>query len=245
MSITVNADDFGISAQVNEAIAQSFENGLINRTTLMANMPYAQEAMKLAYDKGFADKVGIHINLTAGKPISNSISTNRVMCDEDGKFTADFARNMKTRFVLDAKTREEVDVELRAQLDEYKRLKGTMWHVDSHHHVHTDPSIWLILKNVLRDYPVTSVRLGRNMYRGGNVLMHVFKFFLNSSINRINKPSKRYFGSADDFDSYTKGMKKKELEDFIRKNDIEIMVHPMFDDNGNLTDSLNEFKKNI
>ena len=41
MSVIVNADDFGISEEVNNAIKLAFERGLIQRTTLMVNMPYA------------------------------------------------------------------------------------------------------------------------------------------------------------------------------------------------------------
>jgi predicted glycoside hydrolase/deacetylase ChbG (UPF0249 family) len=37
--IIVNADDFGMSAEVNRAIVEAFENNVISSTTLMANMP--------------------------------------------------------------------------------------------------------------------------------------------------------------------------------------------------------------
>lgn len=237
MGIIVNADDFGIDPRINEAIAQAFKREIINRTTLMVNMPYAKEAMELAKKEGFLDKVGIHLNLTAGKPLDEQMASDKIMCSEEGEYTANFARNLKQRFFLPKATSNNVEREIKAQFEEYKKLGGVLWHVDSHHHVHTDPSIWRTLKKVSKDYPVSSVRLGRNMYRGGNPLMKVFKVWLNSSIRKLNKCERDYFGSANDFKEYTKNMDEKQLAEFVDKYDIEVMIHPMFNELNELTDS--------
>ncbi len=231
MAIIVNADDFGMSREVNEAIADAFERGLIDRTTLLVNMPMAEDAMQMAAEKGFGDRVGIHLNLTAGRPLTHEMSTDPVMCNAAGEYTADFARNMHTRFYLPRETRRNVDRELRAQLDMFGKLGGNLWHVDSHHHVHTDPSVWLILKKILPSYPVVSVRLGRNMYRGKNPLMHLYKFMLNMSIKRFCKQKPSYFGSARDYADYV----EKSADLFGRFN-VEVMVHPVYDGRGNLCD---------
>ena len=39
--VIINADDFGYSSQVNEAVAECFRTGVINRTTIMVNMSAA------------------------------------------------------------------------------------------------------------------------------------------------------------------------------------------------------------
>lgn len=235
MALIVNADDFGLSKNVNSAIVRSFEEKLIDRTTLMVNMPYAQDAMELARASGFSDKVGLHLNLTSGRPLTEGLAKDRIMCGDDGAFTADFARDMKLRFHLPSDTAKRTEEEIRAQLDRYADLGGTLWHVDSHHHVHTDPSIWKILKKVFKDYPVTSVRLSRNMYRGGNCLMRIYKKMLNASIRRYCKGHPAYFGSAYDLAGYFPDPHKASSE-----SDIEVMVHPVFDDNGELCDIYEE-----
>ncbi len=231
MAIIVNADDFGISENVNTAITEAFKKGLIDRTTLMVNMPFAEDAMEIAKEEGFDAKVGLHINLTSGIPITREMAADRVMCDSNGEFTADFARNLKTRFFLPKKTRENVEKEIRAQLDRYRALGGTLWHVDSHHYVHTDPSVWIILRRVLKDYPITSVRLGRNMYVGGNPLLHIYKIILNSSVRSFCKGNPCYFGSAQDYREYI-----QKLPECGPEAETEIMVHPVYDDNGCLCD---------
>ena len=195
-------------------------------------MPSAAQAMALAKEKGFIDKVGIHLNLTSGIPLTQQILHDPVMCDPRTGFTADFARDMKTRFYLPKKTRDNVEAEIRAQFEEYRKLGGTLWHVDSHHHVHTDPSIWRVLKKVMKDYPVTSVRIGRNMYTGGNPLMHIYKALLNASIKKsASGRCDDYFGSAADHAEYMRSHPER-----LKNARIEIMVHPVFDDDGRLAD---------
>ena len=46
--LIVNADDFGISHEVNEAISLCFMKGYINQTTIMVNMPFFCEAIEMA-----------------------------------------------------------------------------------------------------------------------------------------------------------------------------------------------------
>ena len=230
MAIIVNADDFGMNETVNKAICLAFEEGLIDRTTLMANMPAAKEAMEIAIDKGFIDRVGIHLNLTSGMPLTKGILSDPLMCGEGG-FTGDFARSMKTRFYLPKRSRALVEEEIRAQFDAFRKFGGRLWHIDSHHHVHTDPSIWMILKRVMKDYPIVSVRLGRNMFRGGSLANHAYKAILNSSIRRYCKDRPRYFGSASDYRDFF-GQGKGDPDE----GPTEIMVHPVFTPDGKLMD---------
>lgn len=230
MPIIVNADDFGKSEDVNRAICEAFEKKLIHRTTLMANMPYAQEAMELAARKGFLDRVGIHLNLTEGHPLTKSMANNREMCDESGRFTADFHRNTKKRFFLCNKTKKDIKEELDAQFSKYKELGGVLFHVDSHHHVHTDASVLSCLEPLLANYNVKSIRLGRNLYKGGNPLMRLYKKWLNRRLGKYEKCC-RYFGRVEDYEEYNPS------KGFVKENVIEIMVHPMYSENGELIDT--------
>ena len=76
MGIVRNADDFGKSTEINNAILTCFKDGLIDRTTIMVNMPGADEAAELAREEGFFDKVGLHLNLTEGEPLTDEIKQN-------------------------------------------------------------------------------------------------------------------------------------------------------------------------
>ena len=83
----VNADDFGLSPRVNEAIVRAFDEGLISSTTVMANMPAFAEASAIARDRGLLDHVGAHLVLTEGEPLTDTMRHCRRFCDADGRFT--------------------------------------------------------------------------------------------------------------------------------------------------------------
>jgi len=230
MPLIINADDFGKDHETNMAICEAFAKGLINRTTLMANMDAAPEAMKLAKEQGFIDKVGVHLNLTQGHPLTEAMANNPEMCNEKGEFTADFHRNTFKRFFLSRGTRKNIENELDAQLTRFCELGGVLKHIDSHHHVHTDVSVYRAIRPLVKKHGIDSVRLGRNLYKGGNSLMRLYKRMLNKSFNKINATHKDFFGSVADFENFNAD------GEFVKANNIEIMVHPMYVE-GVLTDT--------
>ena len=54
----INADDFGYSDSVNAAVAECFDRGLVNRTTIMVNMPCCEAAAETAKEHGFLIRWG-------------------------------------------------------------------------------------------------------------------------------------------------------------------------------------------
>ena len=103
--LIINADDFGISHEVNEAITLCFNKNYINQTTIMVNMPYVDEAVELSKDNGFSDRVGLHLNLVEGKPLTERIR-DTIFCDEHGMFISRIMKTPKYRMRLDKKTSE-------------------------------------------------------------------------------------------------------------------------------------------
>lgn len=70
--IIVNADDFGCDAATNGRIIDCFEQGLISSATVMANMPCFNEIMQWWESQEKKPKLGIHLNLDEGKPVSTA-----------------------------------------------------------------------------------------------------------------------------------------------------------------------------
>jgi predicted glycoside hydrolase/deacetylase ChbG (UPF0249 family) len=68
--LIVNADDFSVSAEANRGILHAHHHGIVSSTTVMVNFPDAapglQQALATAPDLG----IGLHLNLTAGRPVS-------------------------------------------------------------------------------------------------------------------------------------------------------------------------------
>ncbi len=233
MGLIVNADDFGRSESVNRAICEAFEKGRVNSTTLMANMPAAKEAYELAKKGGFADKVGIHLNITEGMPISSGIRNNPLICGYDGSFNQAFYHNTKYRLYMDRQSIDQIRDEFDAQIRRFLSLGFTNMHIDSHHHVHTNYPVFTALKELGTKYDLDYIRLSRNLYKGGSLPNRIYKSFFNARVKKLAGSTSDLFGSYKDFISYP----REELKALINSKTIEIMIHPMYGEDRALMDT--------
>lgn len=239
MSMIINADDFGKTEEVNQAICECFRLNYIDRTTLMVNMPYADDAMKLAKEQGLMERVGIHLNLTAGKPLTESISKNPLFCNEQGEFHAGFHRSMKSRLWMSPNDVQQIREELEAQIQKYLSYGCTLKHVDSHHHVHTDLPVLKALEPLLKKYEFCSIRIGRNLFlkEYTQVFNILYKHYYNGRLKKTGLSLTEYFGSANDLRSYVRRLRLN-MKQFAKRHQIEVMIHPMYDADGALVDTV-------
>lgn len=229
----INADDFGYSESVNRAIADCFEKKLINRTTVMVNMPYAEEAKRIAFEKGFEKSVGLHINLTEGKALSRECAKSE-LCDENGYFKGVFHIPFKSRLYLKPGIRRAVYAECEAQIKKFEEMGFTLKHADSHNYTHSYFSVYYVVRKLLKKYNFTSARISRNV--SGErfslpfaVYKEIFNFLIkNLRVNGKKIKTTKFFGSWQDFEEYKDKGKIG--------NDMEIMSHPDYKD-GILTDN--------
>ena len=63
--LIVNADDFGFTSDVNEGIVEAHTHGILTATTLMANGPAFEDAVRLAKAHPSLD-IGCHLVLVGG-----------------------------------------------------------------------------------------------------------------------------------------------------------------------------------
>ena len=73
MKIILNADDFGMTHEANLGIEKAMQEGYCSQTSVVANTNYFDEAVEIAQKHGFMDKVGLHINLFDGTPLTGGI----------------------------------------------------------------------------------------------------------------------------------------------------------------------------
>ncbi len=169
--IIVNAEDFGMSAGTNRAIVEAFENNVISSATLMTNMPGFDEACELAHRHRLLGKIGLHLNLTSGYPLSAAIRRCPRLCDDTGMF-----RSRRTRFRLSNEKRAAVETEIttqvRACLD--RGLHPT--HLDFHHRVHTGWAIGTAAITIARRYGKRAIRLSRNCGPRIDLVRGCYKF---------------------------------------------------------------------
>ena len=229
----INADDFGYSESVNRAICKCFEDGTINRTTILVNMPSSEEALSLARENGFFESVGLHINLTEGKALSEECRKSP-LCDENGFLKGEFHVPFKARLFLPKAIRKAIRAEVEAQMKKFVEMGFPLRHADSHNYTHSYLSVYGETKKLFKKYGFTSTRISRNVSADKFSLpFALYKSFFNYLIKNLKVNGKKistteYFGSVQDYI----GVNNKETI----KYDIELMTHPDYID-GVLTDN--------
>lgn len=224
----VNADDFGYDMTINKAILGSFRGSLISRTSLLVNMPGFEYAVQMTRTYPYlSGKVGLHLNLTEGYPLSTAIRSCPRFCDGSGQF---IYKRQKPLFFLSPKERKAVYQEMKAQIEKAIRAGIRPSHLDSHHHVHTEWAILKLLIRLSKEYDVSNIRMARNMGRQRRHLFMAYKSFFNNYLKHY--PGiivTDYFGDVDDFSLLMKERQPK-------NKSIEIMVHPTFNERQELVD---------
>lgn len=134
--LIVNADDFGLSRGINDAIFAAHTDGILTSASLMANQPASEHAVELLHKMPHLG-VGVHLNLTSGTPVLSPREVPSLVGD-DGAFRPPDALFQKLwRFQVSA---AHVEAEFRAQIRWLKDRGVQLLHADSHLHVHIYPA---------------------------------------------------------------------------------------------------------
>lgn len=154
--VVINADDFGYSDSVNEAIIEAHQQGILSSASLMVTGDKAQEAVVLAKDNPDLG-VGLHLVLCCGK---SALSPQEIphLVDKNGNFHDNPAiAGLIYQFIPSA--REELKREIRAQLKLFQDTDLILSHVDGHLHLHTHPLVIKILTELAQEFGIKYIRL--------------------------------------------------------------------------------------
>lgn len=221
--IIVNADDYGFNERYTHAIVQAFREQLISSTSVCANGTYLKEAYELACENDFSDKIGIHINLTQGIPLTKNISEDPFFC-KDGLFHKNIDRYKMPNRKQIMEVRKEVDAQIECLLE----MGYSLTHADSHHHIHTAVFLEKIIAEELQKYQIKKIRLYRNVGKMPP-LKRKLKKLSNLRLQKQGFATAEYFGEIEDYQSEMRILKERLCE---------IMVHPDYDEAHVLVDRM-------
>jgi chitin disaccharide deacetylase len=159
--LIVNADDLGYSQEVNARIFGLIASGHVTSATLLMNAPAAEPAVRELRHYPRAS-FGVHLNITEFPPLTRHLGLT-ALCNKDGEFKGKAFWVASTRQI-----KEAIYAEWCAQVQRACNLGVSVSHLDSHHHVHTRPELFLLLKRVQRRFGIRKVRLTRNIYDLGS-----------------------------------------------------------------------------
>jgi predicted glycoside hydrolase/deacetylase ChbG (UPF0249 family) len=123
-----NADDFGYSNAINYGIIDAHRHGILNSTTIMANMGGFDHAVELSKENPNL-AIGVHCTLTCGKSI---LPNHETLITKDQLFKKLSFWEQNDSVVDDG----EVYREFKAQIEKVLSSGIQITHLDSHHHIH-------------------------------------------------------------------------------------------------------------
>ena len=221
----MNADDFGHSGTVNKAIVECMTSGFATNTTAMANMPGFPEACELAQEHKFAHRVGVHLNLSEGVPLTDGIKRNPRFCDAEGHFSY-----KRQGVVFSREDRECVAKEVKAQIVRCRQHGLAAMHADSHRHVHTNLAFFRLLEPAIRSLNVRRVRTSANLHRV-DPLRGAYKLGFTKYLVWKGFTVTDHFGDIAAFLALPPAQAQA-------PGSYEIMIHPGYSGTGELIDAI-------
>lgn len=224
--IIINADDYGFNASVNKAIIESFNRGLINSTTIMANMAGFEEAVELAHKNNIVSSIGIHLTLTDGHPLNPDILTSNLFYNGSESDLKQYKRKL---FFLTKENKAAAYKEFAAQIDKVRKAGIPITHIDTHHHIDDVWSITRILLAVLKTYGISTMRILNNLNQATKYYKTGYRKIVNRHIKSNRANLSDFLGDQEEAVSFL-----REYKFAGEDKKLEIMVHPDYDDRGKL-----------
>lgn len=155
LKIIINADDLGISHEVNKKIGYGLAKGYLSSSTIMANAPAFEDGIRIA--KLFPQKsFGVHLNLIEFSPLTSSALFSKYgMVNSEGNFIEGAVFTIKT---FTEELKNAIYEELDAQIEHVKACGLIPSHIDSHQHTHTIYELRYIIEKLMKKHNIKHVR---------------------------------------------------------------------------------------
>lgn len=246
MRIIINADDLGRNKVVDDAIEKCMVEGTINSTTIMANGEDF-ENVKAITERHPEISYGVHLVIDEMECLTKPpIFVDRGVMDEKGYFIKGGIRKAK----FDKALKMAVYDEWCAQIDKIRAEGVNIDHIDSHHHLHTMPEMFCVLRRISRKYGIRKVRITTHTphYLHIKTVAVVHKNAgTKLSVNMKSSLAKRIIGVAKSYFVYhrlhlffdttdlfcsvsTYCANKSVIDSYKGYKSIELMCHPGHED---------------
>ncbi|GAA4100220.1 ChbG/HpnK family deacetylase [Mucilaginibacter panaciglaebae] len=221
LNVIANADDFGFDKLLTDGCILAFERGYINSISIMTNTDYFNEAVSVLKKYPSLRNIGIHVNFTAGKPLTNM---DKRFLTSEGEWNPTVINKSYT--ILDKRARAAFYKELCCQIEQALKVGINVNHLNSHHHVHILPCFTGMFMKAASNYGL-KLRLAQTN-SSGNFLKNLYRRKLNAIIVSKDLHYANYFEYP-----YSSNKKNQSVNNI---ETIEFMFHPTFDEFGELTD---------
>jgi hopanoid biosynthesis associated protein HpnK len=160
--LIVNADDFGRSESINEAVITAHRDGILTSASLMVNEAASADAVRLAKANPKLG-VGLHLTLVCGH---SALPSEKIpeLVDEDRVFRRGPVSS-GFRFFFDPRLRSWLRAEIHEQFRRFQDTGLALDHVNGHLHMHLHPVVFRILMQDAELLGIRRLRLTRDPFR--------------------------------------------------------------------------------
>jgi len=159
--LIVNADDFGRSHAINQAVIRAHREGILTTASLMVNEEAADEAIALArQNPGLG--VGLHLALVCGRSALPPSAIPQLV-NYDSQFSGNPAA-AGFRYFFSAACRAQLREEIAAQFEKFRASALPLDHVNGHLHFHLHPAVLKILCDNAERWDIRAMRLTRDPF---------------------------------------------------------------------------------
>jgi len=238
--LIVNADDFGRSASINEAVIRAHREGILTTASLMVNEPAGAEAVQLAKANPSLG-VGLHLTLLMGQA---ALPPSQIpgLVSGRGEFS-DAPAATGVRYFFRRGLRAQLRAEIHEQFARFRATGLTLDHVNGHLHMHLHPVVFDILMKDAAELGITHLRLtrepfwmdvplaqGNRLYRASHALIYFcLSWKARARLRRMNiRHTQRVFGllqNARVAEAYV-----TKLLPILPPGDSELYSHPSLDE---------------
>jgi hopanoid biosynthesis associated protein HpnK len=159
--LIVNADDFGLSSSVNEAVVRAHCKGILTSASLMVNESGFDEAVKLAKENPKLG-VGLHLTLLQGH---SALSPEKIpgLVNAHGAFS-NSPVGVGMNYFFKRNLRAQLRAEIHAQFAKFHETGLPLDHVNGHLHLHLHPAIFGILMEDSEKLRIRHLRLTHDCF---------------------------------------------------------------------------------
>lgn len=180
-TIVVAADDFGLCAEINDAICLLHDRRIVRRTSVLSNSSLFEasvDALRLRP----ALEIALHLNLTDGQPISSATDVPSLL-NGCGCFHGGHG-DVIARIVTGRMNRREIHREWRAQIAKVRSAGLNIRQLNGHGHLHLLPHLHGVVLDLLREFDIPDVRLVRSLDSPRGVVLNLCSLELMRRLKR-------------------------------------------------------------